>query len=28
VSIGLATAGIRAGDHVHTHNIRSTRWQV
>ncbi len=24
--IGRATARIRAGDHVHTHNLRSVRW--
>ena len=27
VSIGLATADIGTGDHVHTHNLRSARWQ-
>lgn len=25
-SIGVAAADIRAGDHVHVHNLRSTRW--
>ena len=24
--IGLATRPIHAGDHVHTHNLRSARW--
>ncbi len=27
MSIGLATADIRTGEHVHTHNVRSARWQ-
>lgn len=26
--IGLARRAITAGEHVHVHNIRSTRWQV
>lgn len=25
--IGVATRPIRPGQHVHTHNLRSTRWQ-
>jgi (2R)-sulfolactate sulfo-lyase subunit alpha len=24
--IGAATKGIRAGDHVHTHNLKTLRW--
>lgn len=26
-TIGLARAAIAKGDHVHTHNVRSARWQ-
>ena len=26
VSIGAAACDIRAGEHVHTHNLRSQRW--
>ena len=25
--IGLTRAAVAAGDHVHTHNLRSARWQ-
>jgi (2R)-sulfolactate sulfo-lyase subunit alpha len=28
VPIGEATADIRAGDHVHVHNVRSIRWRA
>lgn len=28
VPIGEATAEIRAGDHVHVHNLRSIRWRA
>lgn len=28
VRIGVARRPIRAGDHVHDHNIRSARWQT
>lgn len=27
VVIGIATEDIAAGNHVHTHNVRSTKWQ-
>jgi (2R)-sulfolactate sulfo-lyase subunit alpha len=27
VSIGIARQAIAQGDHVHTHNMRSARWQ-
>lgn len=26
--IGISTAAIAAGDYVHTHNLRSARWQT
>jgi (2R)-sulfolactate sulfo-lyase subunit alpha len=28
VAIGEATVNIRAGDHVHVHNLRSIRWRA
>ena len=28
VSIGVATSDIGQGDHVHTHNVISARWQA
>lgn len=28
VSIGLATTDISVGDHVHIHNLRSSRWRI
>ena len=28
VSIGLATTDINVGDHVHIHNLRSSRWRI
>lgn len=28
VAVGIATEDIPAGAHVHTHNVRSTKWQV
>ena len=28
VPIGEATADIKAGEHVHTHNLRSIRWRA
>ena len=28
VSIGLATNAIGVGDHVHVHNLRSSRWRT
>jgi (2R)-sulfolactate sulfo-lyase subunit alpha len=27
VQIGVTRAAVSAGDHVHTHNLRSARWQ-